>query len=155
MVIGFLVDICKGYKSFIRGGSANFLVEFQTLGMDKSQIKESRLSKEYEDEVDLFLKFVIDNSIDPNMIPCPFTKCGNFQKLKKVDMKSYLFSYGIDTLYEKWIWHGEIPPSIGSSHKRARIKKVCDEYEDDHLTDMFNNIEDRFVDHLDELIKML
>ena len=41
-------------------------------------MKESRLSKEYEDGVDLFLKFAIDNGVDPNMISCRCTKCGNF-----------------------------------------------------------------------------
>ena len=41
-------------------------------------MKEYRLSKEYEDGVDLFLKFTIDNGVDPNMISCPCTKCGNF-----------------------------------------------------------------------------
>ena len=51
--------------------------------MDKSWMKESRLLKEYEDVVDLFLKFAIDNGVDPNMISCPYIKCGNFQKLKK------------------------------------------------------------------------
>ena len=32
---------------------------------------------------------------------------------------------------------------------------MCDENEDDHLTDMFNDVEDRFVDRPDELTKML
>ena len=32
---------------------------------------------------------------------------------------------------------------------------MCDENEDDHLTDMFNDARDHFVDHLDELTKML
>ena len=41
-------------------------------------MKERRLSKEYEDGVDLFLKFTIDNGIDPKIISCPYTKCGNF-----------------------------------------------------------------------------
>ena len=43
----------------------------------------------------------------------------------------------MDMSYEKWIWHGETPPSIGSSCKRVRIEKVCDE-NNDHLIDMFN-----------------
>ena len=43
---------------------------------------------------------------------------------------------------------------IGSSRKRVRIEKVCDENEDDHLTDMFNDAQDRFVDRLGELTKM-
>ena len=72
-----------------------------------------------------------------------------------MDVKNHLFSYGIDTSYEKWLWHGETPPSIGSSRKRARIEKVCDENQDDHLTDMFNDAEDHFVDRPDELTKML
>ena len=70
-------------------------------------------------------------------------------------MKSHLFSYGIDTSYEKWFWHGETSPSKGSSRKRARIEKLCDENENDHLTDMINNAEDHFVDRLDKLTKML
>ena len=41
-------------------------------------MKKSRLSNEYEDEVDLFLKFAIDNGVDPNMVLCPWTKYGNF-----------------------------------------------------------------------------
>ena len=36
-------------------------------------MKESRLSNEYEDGVDVFLKFAIDNGVDPNMISCPCT----------------------------------------------------------------------------------
>ena len=110
---------------------------------------------EYEDGVDLFLKFTIDNSVDPNMTSCPCTKCGNFQRLKKVDVKSHLFSYRIDTSYEKWLWHGETPPSIDSSRKRARIKKVCDANKDDHLTNIFHDAEDRFFDRPDQLTKML
>ena len=66
-----------------------------------------------------------------------------------------MFSYGIDTLYEKWFWYGETLPSIGSSSKRSRIEKVCDKNEYDHLTDMINDSEDHFVDRLDELTKML
>ena len=118
-------------------------------------MKENRLSKEYEDGVDLFLKFMIDNGVDPNMILCSCTKYDNFEKLKKIDVKSHLFSYMIDTSYEKWLWHGESPPSIGSSCKRSRIQKMCDENEDDHLIDMFNDAEDRFVDRPDELTKMV
>ena len=98
---------------------------------------------------------MIDNGVDPNMISYPCTKCGNFRKLKKVDVKSHLFSYEIDTLYEKWLWHGETPFSIGSSRERARIEKVCDKNEDDYLTAMFNYAENHFVDHPDELTKML
>ena len=30
-------------------------------------MKKSRLSKEYEDGVDFFIKFAIDNSVDPNI----------------------------------------------------------------------------------------
>ena len=41
-------------------------------------MNKSRLSKEYENRVELFLKFSIDNDVDPNMISCPCTKCGNF-----------------------------------------------------------------------------
>ena len=46
------------------------------------------------------------------------------------------------------------PPRIGSSHERVRIEKMCDENEDDSLTDMFNDAEDYFVDCPDELTNL-
>ena len=123
--------------------------------MNKSWIKKSRLSKEYEDRVDLFLTFAIDNRVDPNMISCPCIKCVNFLKIKNFDVKDHLYSHGIDMSYEKWILHRETPPSIGSSHTRARIEKKCDENKDAHLIDMINNVEDHFVGHPNELTKIL
>ena len=41
-------------------------------------MKKSRLLKEHEDGVDLYLKFAVDNGVDPNMISYPCTMCGNF-----------------------------------------------------------------------------
>ena len=66
-----------------------------------------------------------------------------------------MFSYRIDTSYEKWFWYEKTPPSVGSSHKKARIEKVYDENEDYHLTDMINDAESHFVDHPNELTKIL
>ena len=63
---------------YIKGGSTEFSVEFHTLGMDKSWIKESKLSNEYEDGVDLLLRFRINNDVDLNIISCPCTKSGKF-----------------------------------------------------------------------------
>ena len=100
----------------------------------------------------MILKFAIDNGFDLK-ISCPCTKCGNFWEIKKVNMKSHFSSYEIDMSYEKWF--GETPLSKGSSRKRVRIEKVCDKNEDDHLTDMFNDAENYFVDHSDKLNKML
>ena len=45
--------------------------------------------------------------------------------------------------------------SLGSSRKRDRIEKVCDENEDGHLTNMINDVEDHFVDRTNELTKIL
>ena len=38
----------------------------------------SRLSKEYKDEVELFIKSAIENGVGHNIISCPYTECGNF-----------------------------------------------------------------------------
>ena len=89
-----------GYISFFRGGSAKLSIEFYILRMDKNWKTKSGLSKEYEDGVELFLNFTIDNDINPKIISCLCTKCGNFQKMKEVDVKGHLYSYGIDMLYK-------------------------------------------------------
>ena len=72
--------------------------------------------------------------------------------MKKVDVKSHLYFYGIDLSYGKQFWHGEAPRSIGSSCKRARTKKVCNENKGNHLTDMINDVENRVIDSLDNKI---
>ena len=76
-------------------------------------------------------------------------------KNEEVDMKGHLYSYKIDTSYEKWIWHGKTLPSIGSSHKRVRIEKLCDENKDDQLTNLINDAKNCFIHCPDELTKIL
>ena len=88
----------------------------------------------------MFLSFMIKNGIDLDMILCPFTKCGNFRKIKEFDMKGHLYFNGIDMSYKNWIWHGETPSSIGLFHKRARSEKVRVENKDSYLIVYAQNI---------------
>ena len=60
-----------------------------------------RLSKQYDDEVQFFLKFAVENGIDLNLISHPHTKCENFRKVKDVvEVKDHLNRNGIDILYK-------------------------------------------------------
>ena len=102
----------QGYSSFFRGYATKFLVEFEILGIDKSWMIKSRLWKEYEDRFEflffyfifiIFLKFVIENGVDPKMISCSHTKCDNFFKKKEVDMKGHLYFKERGASYKNWI----------------------------------------------------
>ena len=71
--------------------------------MDRSWMLKDRLSAEYEEGVNKFLKFSRDNGIDTNMMCCPCTGCGNLKKQKEYVVKEHLFVNGIDTTYKTWV----------------------------------------------------
>ena len=49
------------------------------------------MAKEYDDGVQLFLKFVVKHGIDPNKMSCAYINCGNIRKMKDVEVKNYLY----------------------------------------------------------------
>ena len=119
-------------------------------------MKKGRVLKEYDDGVQFFLKFMVEHGIYPSMMACPCINGGNFRKMKDVEVKNHLYVNEIYISYEKWIQCREPSSSIGVSCKIARIQKlVCDEEEDDCLTNVVNDVEDYFVDQPNELSKML
>lgn len=48
--------------------------------MYKEWMSKNRLSREYENGVELFLQFELQNCQDSNQIPCPCAKCGNLKR---------------------------------------------------------------------------
>ncbi|XP_060968549.1 uncharacterized protein LOC115708932 [Cannabis sativa] len=119
--------------------------------MDRDWMKKNRLSKEYEDGVNYFMNFAMQNEKDPTMISCPCMKCGNLKKLKVVDVRGHLYINGIDQTYQKWIWHGE-SVSQPSFPKRARKEDVSDR--NFHI-DMVNDLEEEFADRPDEFVRII
>ena len=77
--------------------------------MDRSWMKEKRISDEYENEVEQFLQFTQLNaeSLRDNYL-CPCVKCLNGRRQSINEIWSHLICYGIIPNYIKWIWHGEL-----------------------------------------------
>ena len=65
--------------------------------MDKQWMSANRLSAEYRNGVDLFLRFCSENVKDPNFTYCPCLKCGNVKKIKE-----HLHFNGIDKSNPIW-----------------------------------------------------
>ena len=88
--------------------------------MDRSWISKDRRSKEYEDGVECFVAFAIQNSANKTSIKCPCLQCGNMIFHTPQKIRDHLFFYGIDQSYHTWYWHGEAapsgPPTIRAEH---------------------------------------
>lgn len=126
--------------------------------MDKSWMLKDRLSKDYEDGVEKFLRFAIENATDPTKIHCPCTKCGNLQKRDVVEIRDHLYINGIDKTYETWIWHGEVlEPSNYSRFKRFQRDETQSHTNrcDDPIIDMVMDANDGLDDRPEDFINLL
>ncbi|XP_062103991.1 uncharacterized protein LOC133815129 [Humulus lupulus] len=119
--------------------------------MDKSWITKARLSKEYEEGVDNFIKFALENTTDPSRVHCPCRKCSNLKKLDIMEIKSHLYFNGMDQTYVKWIWHGE---EDDSNNNVPNERKKFDQVFDDPI-EMVRDADERFVDKPEEFFKFL
>ena len=70
-------------------------------------MSKDKLSKDYQDGYESFLKHALENITDPKKIYCPCKKDSNIQKLDAFEFKGHLYFNGTDYTYQIWIWHGE------------------------------------------------
>lgn len=84
-----------------------FLFWVRFVIMDKSWMGRSRLSKEYDLRVEMFIKFGEHHANGSTGIRCPCLKCGNCKRLNSQEIRDHLYIYGIDQRYKTWFWHGE------------------------------------------------
>ena len=59
-----------------------------------------RLSKDYEDGVNSFLRYALENAMDPKKIHFPCQKCSNLHKWDIVEIRSHLICNGVDETYK-------------------------------------------------------
>ena len=77
--------------------------------MDRSWIKASRISDEYQNRVESFLRFAQENgSALGGKYFCPCVKCVNGRRQSLNDIRSHLICEGFSLTYTNWIWHGEL-----------------------------------------------
>ncbi|KAF6135700.1 hypothetical protein GIB67_028271 [Kingdonia uniflora] len=80
----------------------------------KEWMDENRNSKEYNDGVNLFIQFAMNNYADPSFCPCK--KCRNVNELKSLkDIRYHLFLNGIDQPYTTWCFYGEVNNEIDNT----------------------------------------
>ena len=75
--------------------------------MDQKWMNINRLSTEYWNGVEEFIKFAVERVNNPNRIKYPCISCGCLENVTVEVLKNYLFVNGIDKDYTRWIWHGE------------------------------------------------
>ena len=81
-------------------------------------MKASRISGEYKEGVENFLKFVQQNaSVMGGKYLCSCLQCVNGGRQSLNDIRSHLICKGIIPTYTKWIWHSEFPdmPTVHQS----------------------------------------
>ena len=75
--------------------------------MNRSWMSKDRRSKDYENGVENFIAFAIQNAANQNSIKCPCLQCGNLIFHTPQKIKEHLFFYGINQCYHIWYWHEE------------------------------------------------
>ena len=92
---------------------------------------DNRLSSEYQNGVEEFIKFFIEPTDNPNHIKCLCIRCGCLENVTVKVLRGHLFVNGIGKDYTRWIWYGESARDrlINSDDRRCdeREKVYCSE----------------------------
>jgi hypothetical protein len=76
--------------------------------MDKSWMILPRNCRAYQNGVDSFLRFAMNNASLNGKILCPCVKCGNGIMRTDIEAREHLIVYGFIKGYSHWIVHGEL-----------------------------------------------
>ena len=87
--------------------------------MDHCWILKDRRSKDYENGVECFISFSVQNSTSKISIRCPCLQCGKMIFHTPQIVREHLFFYGFYQSYLTWYWHGEEGLSSGLTTIRA------------------------------------
>lgn len=122
--------------------------------MDKSWMGKSRLSKEYDLGVEMFIKFGERHANGSTLISCPCLKCGNFKKGSSQDIRDHLYIYGIDQSYKTWFWHGEELSKDFTDKVGSKIDESIDEENQDNDMDKTWMGKNRLTEEYDMGVEM-
>ncbi|KAK7256311.1 hypothetical protein RIF29_29752 [Crotalaria pallida] len=74
----------------------------------------NRLTDEYNEGVNEFIRFAVEHAEDPSRIICPCLQCCYSRKVSPTELKTHLVCYGIDQSYTCWTRHGETREEFGN-----------------------------------------
>ena len=111
----------------------------------------NRLSKEYENGVLEFVKFVVQHVEDPSRMKCPCLGCCYVGRVDADGLKSHLLRHGIDRSYKCWIFHGEkinenVEPRGKSNTTYASDDKDTETYDCDRVEEIAEALEEDLHD---------
>lgn len=89
--------------------------------MDRKWMSANRLTQEYWDGVEEFIRFAVELAKNPNFMLCPCVKCYNFSRVNAAEMKDHLIIYGIAQTYKCWTNHGETRDVSENSGNRGDV----------------------------------
>jgi hypothetical protein len=108
--------------------------------MDKSWMKKSRISPEYYEGLNDFLKFSSRKTTKDGMISCPCVKCVNSKLFTIPIVHDHLVSFGISKGYQTWIFHREsLQATTSAETSVSGVQEISNEYGNIHdiLHDIF------------------
>ncbi|XP_027361374.1 uncharacterized protein LOC113869309 [Abrus precatorius] len=105
--------------------------------MDRSWMVADRLSEEYEDGVEEFIRFAIKNATDVNLIP-----------LNAEELEEHLICNEIDEKYACWTKHGEIQGGSTSTNMESSVNysETFRTNKSDHAEQIPNAVEEDLRD---------
>ena len=119
-----------------------------------------RSSNEYQTGVEKFVEYCSSVCKNLKSIKCPCLSCGNTKSVRIKQLKDHLICNGIDRSYQNWTEHGE-PKSSDKLCAKDNLNLdgegsiPCDEFDYDRLPQMFDDIEDEFIDNPNEFEELL
>ncbi|CAM8917511.1 unnamed protein product [Rhodiola kirilowii] len=115
--------------------------------MNRDWVSGSRLSVQYEQGIMDFCVFASSYASTNNIdrVYCPCMGCWNNKKVKPKKLRKHLLLKGIDPQYKFWYMHGEVEPQNVQPQPVESLPVDNDDWEDDNIIDMVNNVVDDFV----------
>ncbi|CAM8962918.1 unnamed protein product [Rhodiola kirilowii] len=115
--------------------------------MNRDWMSGSRLNVQYEQGIMDFCAFASSYASRNNIehVYCPCIGCWNNKKVKPKKLHKHLLLKGIDPQYKVWYMHGEIEPQNVEPQPVESFQEDNDDWEEDNLIDMINNVADEFV----------
>ncbi|CAM8975547.1 unnamed protein product [Rhodiola kirilowii] len=116
--------------------------------MNRDWVSGSRLSVQYEQGImEYFCAFASLYASRNNIerVYCPCMGCWNNKKVKPKKLRKHLLLKGIDPQYKVWYMHGEVEPQNVQPQPVESLPMDNDDWEEDNIIDMVNNVADEFV----------
>ncbi|CAM8955549.1 unnamed protein product [Rhodiola kirilowii] len=117
--------------------------------MNREWVSGNRLSDEYESGIMDFCGFALAYASRNNIerVFCPCMGCWNYKKVKPKKLRKHLLLKGINPRYTVWYLHGEVEQqNFEPAPVEISLPEDNDDWEEDNLIEMVNNVANDFVD---------